>query len=84
MIFKNSSLISGVGHGFITVPREQSLRIRARAGFGLNHNLVPADIRHAVLILTAYFYHYRGDDQADAIAKSGAAALMAPYRDFRL
>ncbi|UTW56184.1 head-tail connector protein [Kordiimonas sp. SCSIO 12610] len=88
LIFKNSNLTYGVGHGFIPVPRQQSLRIRARAGFGLSHNLVPADIRHALLILTAYFYNYRGDDSdnplADAMAKSGAMALMAPYRDYRL
>lgn len=84
LIFKNSSLVYGVGHGFIPVPRQQSLRVRARAGFDLNHNQVPADIRHALLILTAYFYHYRGDDQMDAMAKSGALALMAPYKDYRL
>ena len=84
LIFRNSSLIYGVGHGFIPVPRQQSLRIRACAGFDLNHNLVPADIRHALLILTAYFYHYRGDDKMDAMAKSGALALMGAYKDYRL
>lgn len=41
----------------------------------------PAPVTEAVAMLAAYMYEHRGQcDANDAIAKSGAAALLNPYR----
>jgi uncharacterized phiE125 gp8 family phage protein len=76
----------GVEPGYIAVkpqllPRipQQSMIIDYTAGYDdADPAAVPAPIRHAILILTAYLYEQRGDVTADMPA--AAKALMWPYR----
>ncbi len=62
------------------------IRITARAGFGENWNDVPLVIRQALLQLVTYLYTHRGDmgEGANVLKASGAAALVATYRQVRL
>lgn len=55
------------------------------AGFGATAADVPAALRTAVLILTAYFHDHQGEcDMREATAKSGALDMMASYAVARL
>ena len=64
------------------------IKITLTAGFGPSWNSVPASVRQAVLMLASYLYANRGDARSDgssgAIIASGAASLLAPYRERRL
>jgi uncharacterized phiE125 gp8 family phage protein len=62
--------------------RWNALAIAFDAGYGSEAGDVPADIRAAILELTAELYAYRGD--GPETESLGAAALLAPYRVFRL
>lgn len=64
----------------------ENLRLAVRAGFGENWNAVPLVIRQALLQLIAYLYTHRGDtgEEANALAASGAGALVSTYRQVRL
>ncbi len=60
------------------------IKITVTAGFGDSWNDVPAAIRQALLLLAAHLFTNRGDEPMNALAASGAAAFLAPYRDIRL
>ena len=60
------------------------IRIRMQAGYGDSWNAVPPAIRQALLRIVAHLYRNRGDDAAQAVQKSGAAMLLAPFRPVRL
>lgn len=63
------------------------IQITADVGFGASWNNVPDDIRHALLALVAYQYYHRGDTALDGenlLSQSGAAGLVAAYRQVRL
>lgn len=64
---------------------QHPLEVTMTAGFGADWNAVPADIQQAVLMIVAHFYANRGDTSSGrALGDSGAAALLAPYREPRL
>lgn len=65
------------------------IKITLISGFGSSWNAVPASLRQATLMLASHLYANRGDTSANsssysAIAASGAAGLLAPYRERRL
>ena len=61
------------------------IRISLTAGFGPNWNAVPAGIRQAQLMAASFLYKNRGDQGAEHVLKaSGAAVLLAAYRDRRI
>jgi uncharacterized phiE125 gp8 family phage protein len=57
---------------------QQSMSINYTAGYGIDPAAIPAPIRHAILLLTAFLYEQRGDASADM--PSAAKMLMWPYR----
>ena len=59
------------------------IEIRVRAGFG-NAAAVPPVFKQAIKQVAAHLYTYRGDVPEQAITRSGAAALLAPYREVTL
>ena len=63
----------------------EGIKIRATAGFGSSWNDVPASIRQAILLLVAHLYYNRGDEgSTNAMKASGAASLLACYKEARL
>lgn len=60
------------------------LEITMTAGFGPDWNAVPADIQHAVLMMVARLYTHRENATGNVLRESGAAGLLAPYREARL
>jgi hypothetical protein len=60
---------------------QQSMSIDYIAGYCLDDDTpakIPAPIRHAILILTAFLYEQRGDVQAEM--PQAAQMLLSPYR----
>lgn len=60
------------------------IEIQYRAGFGTAPSDIPADIRQAVLMLTANLYEHRGETITGTItseAKEGAFDLLSAYRE---
>jgi uncharacterized phiE125 gp8 family phage protein len=57
------------------------IEIDLTAGYGDERGDVPSPLRHAILILVAHWYEYRGlAEAAEATTPAGFAALVAPYR----
>ena len=64
-----------------------TLRIVVTAGFGETWNMVPADIRHALLLVVTALYTKRGDEMTGSqsvLRQCGAEALLLPYRRVRI
>lgn len=61
------------------------IEVEYRAGYGTDPASVPADIRQAVLMLTANLYEHRGEtvtgSMPDTTAREGAFDLLAMYRE---
>ena len=59
-----------------------AIEIIYTAGFGATVASVPADLRHALLMCTAYMYEHRGDgcSAVDALRDSGAMATLNRYK----
>ncbi|MBL4837125.1 MAG: phage head-tail connector protein [Kordiimonadaceae bacterium] len=65
--------------------RADGIKITATAGFGADWNTVPASIRQALLMLVAHLYYNRGNEAGgNAFLASGAAPLLASFRDMRI
>jgi len=63
------------------------LKITLTSGFGPDWNYVPASVRQAILMQASYLYTHRGDNRggtSNAVVASGAAGLLAPYRERRV
>jgi uncharacterized phiE125 gp8 family phage protein len=62
-----------------------AIEVEYRAGYGTDPASVPADIRQAVLMLTANLYEHRGEtvtgSMPDTMARQGAFDLLAMYRE---
>lgn len=65
----------------VTLRSINALAIAFTAGYG-DAAAVPQAIKQAILCTIADLYSHRGDD--DAVVSGTAAALLAPYRIFRL
>jgi uncharacterized phiE125 gp8 family phage protein len=61
--------------------RLNAIEIAFTAGYG-GASAAPQPIKQAILCILADLYEHRGDD--DAIVGARAAALLAPYRIFKL
>jgi len=60
--------------------RANSLRIQWTAGYGDTHESVPDPIKLAIKTAVEYMYIHRGNCSAeDALAESGAVAILKPY-----
>lgn len=59
------------------------IEMRVTAGYGAAGD-VPAVFKQAIKQVAAHLYTYRGDVPEQAITRSGAAALLAPYREVAL
>lgn len=60
-------------------------RVTFQAGYGDDWNAVPADLRHAVLLLAAHYYERRSEADAPlARLPYGVAEILAPHRPSRL
>ncbi len=60
--------------------RANSLRIQWTAGYGDDHESVPTPIQLAIKTAVEYMYIHRGNCSAeDALAESGAVAILKPY-----
>lgn len=61
------------------------IEVEYKAGYGTDPASVPADIRHAVLMLTANLYEHRGETVTggaqDNDARQGAYDLLSMYRE---
>jgi uncharacterized phiE125 gp8 family phage protein len=61
------------------------IEVEYKAGFGTDPASVPADIRQAVLMLTANLYEHRGEavtgSMPDTTAREGAFDLLAVHRE---
>jgi uncharacterized phiE125 gp8 family phage protein len=61
------------------------IEIDLTAGYGDAADDVPSPLRHAILILVAHWYEYRGlGEAAEATTPAGFEALVAPYRMMKL
>lgn len=60
-----------------------AIEIRVTAGYG-DATAVPLVYKQAIRQLTAHLYANRGDGGDVALAKCGAAALLAPFREVSL
>lgn len=65
-----------------------SIEVEYRAGYGTDPASVPADIRQAVLMLTANLYEHRGEtvtgSMPDTTAREGAFDLLGMYREYQI
>ena len=61
------------------------IEVEYKAGYGTDPATLPADIRQAVLMLTANLYEHRGESVtgsiADTAAREGAFDLLGMYRE---
>lgn len=61
------------------------LEVQFKAGYGDNPGDVPEELRHGILMATAFLYEQRGECPLDGIAaQSQAAALWNTYRIMRI
>lgn len=56
----------------------ERVTVRFKAGYGDQPAAVPAPIRHAILLLTAFLWEHRGDAGGDM--PKAAEMLLSPYR----
>ena len=75
-------VVEGRGGGLPAIPEGGSAALAFVAGFG-PWEAVPADLRHAVLMLAASYYEDRGAVREVAFPPV-VAALIAPWRAMRL
>lgn len=68
-----------------TIPEMGRAEIVFTAGYGPDWADVPADLRHATLLLAASYYENRSADEGrDGAMPFGVLALLDPYRPVRL
>lgn len=60
-----------------------AIEIRVNVGYGTTSD-VPMVYKQAIRQLTAYLFTHRGDAGEVALVRSGAAALLAPFREVSL
>lgn len=70
------------GSALPAIPSGGAVQIAFSAGFGAAWGDIPADLRQAVLLLSAQYYESRDTGGADP--DFAIAALLEPWRDLRL
>lgn len=74
-----------VGAALPRIPSDGAADIRFRAGWGGSWADLPADLRHAVLLLAAFYYEHRSEtDLGDGKMPFGVATLIERYRTMRI
>ena len=76
----SNSLVLSDPHPPARLRSVSAVEIRFTAGYG-DAQAVPAPVKQAILQIVASLYIHRGDD---AVVPTDAAALLAPYRVFKL
>lgn len=76
--------LSTGGRGLPTVPVGGRIEVDFEAGFATSWAAVPADIAQAVMLLAAHYHDNRGVTGQGDLLPEGIAALLQPYRGFRL
>ena len=67
------------------IPQACSVRIEFDAGYGAVWDMLPADLRQAVLLLAAHYYEYRDETALSAgCMPFGVSSLLERYRALRL
>lgn len=67
------------------IPNGGEVRVRFIAGYAVDWDGVPPDLRQAVLLLAAHYYEYRAETAlAEGCMPFGVSALIARYSDLRL
>jgi len=59
-----------------------SVTVEFKAGYGDTPEMVPADLRHAVLWLVAHMYENRGDDASKSVIPPTVDRVLNRYRRF--
>ncbi|MFG1454569.1 head-tail connector protein [Xanthobacter sp. V2C-8] len=75
------------GHSWPATARdEDAVSVTFTAGYGATVAAVPADIRHAILLLVGHWYNAREAASETALTELplGVSALLAPYRRISL
>nr|WP_297388254.1 hypothetical protein [uncultured Roseateles sp.] len=77
-------LRSGYSWPSVVLRVANAIEVHYQAGFGAEGD-VPEAIKLAIKTAAAYIYEHRGAcDMGDVISKSGAAALLSPYKPTRI
>jgi uncharacterized phiE125 gp8 family phage protein len=72
-------------NGLPTIPEMGRVEIVFTAGYGPDWSDIPADLRHAVLLLATNFYENRSADEGrEGSMPFGVLALLEPFRPVRL
>jgi uncharacterized phiE125 gp8 family phage protein len=67
------------------IPHAGSVLIEFDAGYGATWDVLPADLRQAVLLLAAHYYEYRDETAlSDGCMPFGVSSLLERYKTFRL
>ena len=75
----------GKGTALPTIPAQGVVKVVFDAGFGPNWADVPADLRQAVLLLSAEYYEHRHDDNAQTAGLPfGVVTLIERWRTVRI
>lgn len=78
-------LTTGPQRSWPKIPHGGYAAIRFIAGFGPDASDIPADLRHAVLMLAAhYFEHREAATHPLTPLPLGVGSLLAPHRPIRL
>lgn len=61
------------------------LEVQYKAGYGDEMGSIPQDLRQGVLMMAAWLFEHRGDEEGeDAMQASGAEMMWKPYRIMRI
>jgi uncharacterized phiE125 gp8 family phage protein len=78
-------LLVSLGGALPVIPQNGSVRISFAAGFGASWDLIPGDLRQAIMMLAAHYYDYRQDTTLGAgCMPFGVTALIDRYRPVRI
>ena len=73
------------GASLPNVPQGGSVEVTFEAGFGVNWDGLPSDLRQAVMMLAAHYYEYRNDTGlSDGCMPFGVSSLIERFRWMRL
>ena len=71
----------------LTMSERQGIEIDYAAGYGVDREDVPVDLRQALLVLVAYWYEHRDAVTmagSGSVVPSGFDRMVAPYKRVRL
>ncbi|WP_300029395.1 head-tail connector protein [uncultured Roseobacter sp.] len=77
--------LRATGSSLPAIPENGSVTIRFEAGFGPVWEVVPPDLRQAVMLLAAHYYEYRNETSlSDGCMPFGVTSLIERYRIMRI